>query len=102
MVGDEPMCDMCDNANGWDLDPNMRTCFERLHANPEPWLEECSMTDPLMEGCSVCAAIEKVDHNNAIQIHQYCRVCHAGHMMTNKGHCVEMWQIMGAPDCTPD
>jgi len=64
MVGDEPICGECDHANGWELDWDTRTCFERLTASNEEWPEPCNAD---MEAtCDICKAREEVDHNNAM------------------------------------
>jgi hypothetical protein len=97
MVGDESMCGECDHANGFDMDMNSMTCYERLNATAGDWYEHCNADMEM--GCSICKGYEKVDPNTNTIVHgQFCEICKSGFMMTDYGMCVDT--TMDHIDCT--
>jgi len=89
VIGDENLCSECNHDDGYEMDWMSRTCFIRQHASDERWPVDCPDT---MEGCAICEAGEKVNHENEIVHYTDCMVCRVGWFKSNWNQCVHQDQ----------
>jgi hypothetical protein len=59
-IGPDNVCLECNHAEGWEMNKTTLTCYEKVVASDDQWMEDCA--GHLANTCDICRAGEYVDH----------------------------------------